>query len=244
MATSIRRGEEYHTIGTRPRRSTSLRAPFLASDTAGDGRPRYDGPLAKMDRTEDNAADNLGHQRRKSREGNTRGWDGRGDHGDRDDDDDDVELDELLSGEDDADEETDLTKEHGQQKKRKRRRHSLVDGGPSISKQEKKLADANVVRKLLVNALFMGLWYAFSLSISIVSDERVLMTVESALMLAYSTTSGCSLRNTSISSSLSSPPACTCWCSSFWAAWCCILSPSTGPVQTVSPIHMVWMGRY
>lgn len=55
--------------------------------------------------------------------------------------------------------------------RRKRRRD--VDG-PGWSEEEEKGVNRFVVRKLLINALFIGLWYFFSISISLVGLVRVL----------------------------------------------------------------------
>jgi solute carrier family 35, member C2 len=56
--------------------------------------------------------------------------------------------------------------------KRKRRRDGLdarIAGTAGMSKDKAKEADKNVMRKLITNAILIGLWYFFSLSISIVS---------------------------------------------------------------------------
>ncbi|KIX05851.1 uncharacterized protein Z518_03824 [Rhinocladiella mackenziei CBS 650.93] len=71
----------------------------------------------------------------------------------------------------DDDEETGFGK-HGRRKylKRKRRQHGLdsrIAGTGAISKDEAREADKNVMRNLLINAALIGLWYFFSLAISI-----------------------------------------------------------------------------
>jgi solute carrier family 35 protein C2 len=87
----------------------------------------------------------------------------------------DVEL-EDLSEEDGLqdDEETGLTGKDKGKRKRKRRRNTLMDqriaGEIKITAEEKKEADQNVLKKGFINALLIGLWYLFSLSISIVSS--------------------------------------------------------------------------
>jgi len=87
----------------------------------------------------------------------------------------DVEL-EDLSEEDGMqdDEETGLTGKDKGKRKRKRRRNTLMDqriaGEIKITAEEKKEADQNVLKKGFINALLIGLWYLFSLSISIVSS--------------------------------------------------------------------------
>jgi solute carrier family 35 protein C2 len=110
----------------------------------------------------------------------------------------DVEL-EDLSEEDGLqdDEETGLTGKDKGKRKRKRRRNTLMDqriaGEVKITAEEKKEADQNVLKKGLINALLIGLWYIFSLSISIVSST----SHSSAFMLTIeSTTNGCSILNT------------------------------------------------
>ena len=80
-------------------------------------------------------------------------------------------LDSDIDLEDD--EEAGLNK-HERQKymKRKRQRDGLdarIAGTPRVSKDEAKEADKSVLHRLLVNASLIGLWYIFSLSISIVS---------------------------------------------------------------------------
>lgn len=88
----------------------------------------------------------------------------------------DLELDDLSDDTLQDDEETGLTgKDKGRRKKR-RRQNTLLDhriaGEIKITAEEKKEADQNVFRKSLVNGILIGLWYLFSLSISIVSYTR------------------------------------------------------------------------
>ena len=84
----------------------------------------------------------------------------------------DVELDNLSDDGLQDDEETGLTTKDKGKRKRKRRRNTLMDqriaGDLKITADEKKEADQNVVKKSLINGLLIGLWYLFSLSISIV----------------------------------------------------------------------------
>ena len=87
---------------------------------------------------------------------------------------DDVELDHLSSEQGSTDdEETGLTKKDLGKRKRKRRKHTQlgvrVAGTASVTKQERSSADKNVMKALIMNALLIASWYAFSLSISIVS---------------------------------------------------------------------------
>jgi solute carrier family 35, member C2 len=80
-----------------------------------------------------------------------------------------VELDDMVSesGLSD-DEETGLTsKERSERRRRKKRRTHLdariaEDLDLKVSKEEKKLADVSVVRRLLVDAALIGSWYEFS----------------------------------------------------------------------------------
>lgn len=83
------------------------------------------------------------------------------------------ELD-AFDSDDDLDVESGLpTEERRKFLRRKRRRNDLdariagVSG--RLSKAEKHEADKHVVRKLTINAALIGLWYFFSLSISLVS---------------------------------------------------------------------------
>ncbi|KAL2257704.1 hypothetical protein VTK26DRAFT_9276 [Humicola hyalothermophila] len=89
--------------------------------------------------------------------------------------DDPLRLDEVadggLSDEDlHDDEETGLTGKDRRRKRRKRNRSQLLDHrivGDHISQEEKKEADRNVVKHLFINGVLIGLWYFFSLCISL-----------------------------------------------------------------------------
>jgi len=80
--------------------------------------------------------------------------------------------DDGLSDEDlHDDEEAGLTGKDRRRKRRKRRRNQRLDQrvvGDDISPEEKKQADRNVVKNLLINGALIGLWYFFSLLISLV----------------------------------------------------------------------------
>ncbi|KAI1386575.1 triose-phosphate transporter family-domain-containing protein [Hypoxylon trugodes] len=68
------------------------------------------------------------------------------------------------------DEETGLTKKDRRRKQAKRRRNTRLDqriARDKITDEERKEADQNVVKKLVINAVLIGLWYLFSLSISL-----------------------------------------------------------------------------
>ncbi|EXJ64667.1 hypothetical protein A1O7_01005 [Cladophialophora yegresii CBS 114405] len=78
-------------------------------------------------------------------------------------------LDSDVEGDQDA--ETGLSR-HDRRKyiKRKRRRDGLgarIAGTAGISNDEAREADKNVLRNLIINAVLIGLWYFFSLAISI-----------------------------------------------------------------------------
>lgn len=81
--------------------------------------------------------------------------------------------DDSLSDEDlHDDEETGLTKKDKKRKQSKRRRNTRLDqriARNRLSDEERKQADQNVFKRLAVNGVLIGLWYIFSLSISLVS---------------------------------------------------------------------------
>ncbi|KAE8443023.1 hypothetical protein EG329_002417 [Mollisiaceae sp. DMI_Dod_QoI] len=83
----------------------------------------------------------------------------------------DMELDDLSDDGLQDDEETGLTGKDKNQRKRRRRRNTLMDqrvaADVKISEEEKKEADQFVLKNLLLNGILIGLWYLFSLSISI-----------------------------------------------------------------------------
>ncbi|TAQ85289.1 hypothetical protein B7494_g6389 [Chlorociboria aeruginascens] len=83
----------------------------------------------------------------------------------------DVELDNLTDDGLQDDEETGLTKKGKERRKERRRKNTLLDqritGEVKITPEEKKEADQNVLKKSLINAFLIALWYLFSLSISL-----------------------------------------------------------------------------
>ncbi|KAI0596282.1 triose-phosphate transporter family-domain-containing protein [Biscogniauxia sp. FL1348] len=83
----------------------------------------------------------------------------------------DDRYDESFSDEDlHDDEETGLTKADRRRKRDKRRRNTRLDQRivrDKITDEERKEADQNMMRKLAVNSVLIGLWYLFSLSISL-----------------------------------------------------------------------------
>ncbi|AEO65903.1 uncharacterized protein THITE_2113501 [Thermothielavioides terrestris NRRL 8126] len=82
----------------------------------------------------------------------------------------DIEEDGVPDEDLHDDEETGLTGKDKRRKRRKRRRNQLLDQrivSDDISPEEKKEADRNVVKSLMVNGVLIGLWYFFSLSLSL-----------------------------------------------------------------------------
>ncbi|KAK7951142.1 nucleotide-sugar transporter, partial [Apiospora aurea] len=68
------------------------------------------------------------------------------------------------------DEETGLTRKDRRRKREKRRRNTRLDNRiarENLTEQERKEANQNVVKKIVINAVLIGLWYFFSLSISL-----------------------------------------------------------------------------
>lgn len=76
------------------------------------------------------------------------------------------------------DEEAGLTGKDRRRKRRKRNRNQLLDQriarDNSISQAEKKEADRSVAKNLLINGCLIGLWYFFSLLISLVWTQQLL----------------------------------------------------------------------
>lgn len=91
----------------------------------------------------------------------------------------DAKEEDSLSEEDlHDDEETGLTKKDKRRKRAKRRRNTRLDqriARDKITDEERKEADQDVFRKLVINAVLIGLWYLFSLSISLVSPQSHLL---------------------------------------------------------------------
>ncbi|KAI4666984.1 uncharacterized protein J4E79_001665 [Alternaria viburni] len=81
-------------------------------------------------------------------------------------DDDDMSADGLED-----DEETGLTKRDRRRRRRRKRRNTLLDQrivpDDTYTKEEKKLADQNLLKSMLVNGVLICLWYLFSISISV-----------------------------------------------------------------------------
>ncbi|RMZ73642.1 triose phosphate translocater [Pyrenophora seminiperda CCB06] len=86
-------------------------------------------------------------------------------------DSDDLELDDMSADGLEDDEETGLTKRDRRRRRRRKRRNTLLDQrivpDDTYTKEEKKLADQNLLKSMLVNSVLIGLWYLFSISISV-----------------------------------------------------------------------------
>jgi len=153
----------------------------------------------------------------------------------------DVELDDLSEDGLQDDEETGLTGKDKGRRKQRRRRNTLLDqriaGDIKITDEEKKEADQNVFKKSLVNGILIGLWYLFSLSISIVSYTICHVCFTFSNFTPYSTTNGCSRPTTSISISPYLRHVCTCWYNSAYPLSSYISSPvsdhDTTPSRTL-----------
>lgn len=109
-----------------------------------------------------------------------------------------VEMD-YISSDDDIhdDEETGLTAKQRRQRRRRRKQRRQLDAriaGVKASRQDGHghhhdhhglgRADRNVAQRLLVNAILIGLWYFFSLAISLVSINTSCLPRSHPLVLA------------------------------------------------------------
>lgn len=129
----------------------------------------------------------------------------------------DASTDDDVDG---ADEEMGLSAADRRRRRTRLRRntqlHNRIAPEKDISPDERQEADKHVVRRLLVNVLFILLWYMFSLSISLVSAEPLPPPSPTPLPRPApshrhdSTISGCLIRTASTSPSRSSPPRPTC----------------------------------
>lgn len=145
---------------------------------------------------------------------------------------DDMESDEGLED----DEETGLTQQERLKRKKRKRRHTLVDeriaqDDQIISKEEKRMANASFYRASLINAVLIGMWYTFSISISVVRRQFAFYGRSGLAILTSvgSTTNGCSPKGISTFIFLCSRHACTWWCSSSLRLRFCISSHRFGP---------------
>jgi hypothetical protein len=76
----------------------------------------------------------------------------------------DFELDDMSADGLEDDEETGLTKRDRRRRRRRKRRNTLLDQRivpttDTYTKEEKKLADQNLLRSMLINGILIGLWY-------------------------------------------------------------------------------------
>lgn len=174
----------------------------------------------------DSMAAPQGHRRRRSTHTSpatrSRGPEDRKPHGTADDRDNEVQGGRRLETDDDDsglsdedlhdDEEAGLTRKQRDRKRDKRRRNTQFDQrivrGGTISEEEKREADKNVMRNLVINGVLIGLWYLFSLGISIVRNlghplplVSLQLTPLTFRLVNYSTISGCSILKNWISAS-------------------------------------------
>lgn len=87
----------------------------------------------------------------------------------------DFELDDLSDDGLQDDEETGLTGKNRSNRRRRKETNTLLDhriaGPEAVTAEEKKEADVHVLKDMLINGTLIGLWYVFSLSISLVSAQ-------------------------------------------------------------------------
>lgn len=128
----------------------------------------------------------------------------------------DWEMNEMFSDDNlDDDEETGLTNGDKKQRRKRKRRNTLLDGriaNVDAKALEEKIAVQSFWRQASVNGLLIGLWYTFSISISVVSLEWTSDTSHS--LRVVSSINGFCRRTTSTSTFHYSSPAFT-WSSNF-----------------------------
>lgn len=104
---------------------------------------------------------------------------------------DELEMSTLSSAEEEEDEETGLTGQERRERRRRKKRNTQLDErlagdgaterrGGSDSKAVEDAVSRNVTRALITNAILIGSWYCFSLSISLVGDPTILTHEKSA----------------------------------------------------------------
>lgn len=75
----------------------------------------------------------------------------------------DFELDDMSADGLEDDEETGLTKRDRRRRRRRKRRNTLLDQRvvptDTYTKEEKKLADQNLLKSMMINGVLIGLWY-------------------------------------------------------------------------------------
>ena len=105
----------------------------------------------------------------------------------------DLELDDMSADGLEDDEETGLTKRDRRRRRRRKRRNTLLDQRivptDTYTKEEKKLADQNLVKSMLINGVLIGLWYDVQGTMA----EKAANSPGTSSRYRYpSTTSGCS----------------------------------------------------
>jgi solute carrier family 35, member C2 len=119
--------------------------------------------------------------------------------------------DDLLDEDLHDDEEAGLTGHDRRRKQQKRKHNTLLDQRivhEKLTPAEKRQADRSVMRRLLVNAVLILLWYFFSLCISLV--RTCALGLRDMTDAPPSTTSGCLTLESSTSPFLSLPLQSTC----------------------------------
>lgn len=142
-----------------------------------------------------------------------------------------------------SDEETGLSKKDRKRRRAKKKRNTRLDNRIArhhITDEERKEADQNVARKIAINCVLIGLWYMFSLSISLVSFSHLGLLFPGICVLwdsnyqyflilichsIRSITSGCLTQTISTLLSPYLRLRHTCWCSFRSPAWCYTLYP-------------------
>ncbi|CAI6334568.1 unnamed protein product [Periconia digitata] len=86
-------------------------------------------------------------------------------------DSDDLELDDMSADGLEDDEETGLTGRDRRRRRRRKRKNTLLDQriipDGKLTKEEEKAANQTLIRSMVINAVLIGLWYTFSISISV-----------------------------------------------------------------------------
>lgn len=98
-----------------------------------------------------------------------------------------LEMDPMISDDDHDDEETGLTAQQRRRRRRRRKQRRKLDARIADVKSSRHdlfsvgLAERNVMKRLMINAILILSWYFFSLAISVVSraPDGVLMKVGS-----------------------------------------------------------------
>ena len=129
------------------------------------------------------------------------------------------EDDASYAGLTDDDEETGLTTEEQKERRQRRRQAYRTQDVGATTRQAAKgglsIADLDVLKKSGINAVLIGLWYLFSVSISVVrAPSSKPDCVHRLNGSPRSIINGCSRRRNSTFNSHFSRPPCICWFSS------------------------------